>query len=186
MKKILIYIMALCALAFVLSRMIFIPNPKEAASSMLDEISGWNFNQLSVFFVGYDEELLTIQDRKLIKQFLSIIKLEEDVGAVMSAGTYRFAFFEGSEPTDSFQLVLGEYLRHEGGHDYLLSEQSSRAIRQWLADYNIKEPIRGALENLTDGEYSNSPLKKNNCQDWCDRLREEYEKIVKERGKCIE
>jgi RHS repeat-associated protein len=42
--------------------------------------------------------------------------------------------------------------------------------------------IREALGNLEDGEYSLigiGSLDKNNCQDWSDRLREEYHRIVR-------
>ena len=41
--------------------------------------------------------------------------------------------------------------------------------------------MREALENIVDGEYSNWPWNKNNCQDWAERLREEYERIERER-----
>jgi RHS repeat-associated protein len=48
--------------------------------------------------------------------------------------------------------------------------------------------IREALKNLQDGEYSLlgiGPLEKNNCQDWADRLREEYKRIKRAReNKC--
>ena len=43
--------------------------------------------------------------------------------------------------------------------------------------------IREALKNLKDGEYSNWPWNKNNCQDWAERLREEYERLEKEKKK---
>lgn len=38
--------------------------------------------------------------------------------------------------------------------------------------------MREALKNLEDGEFS---LLRNNCQDWCDRLRREYERLKKEK-----
>jgi len=44
--------------------------------------------------------------------------------------------------------------------------------------------MREALNNIVDGEYSLLGLDgkpKNNCQDWCDRLRKEYERLKKER-----
>ena len=34
-----------------------------------------------------------------------------------------------------------------------------------------------ALKNVKDGEYSNWLWKKNNCQDWAERLRQEYERL---------
>jgi len=37
--------------------------------------------------------------------------------------------------------------------------------------------MRGALKNVNDGTYSNIPWKKNNCQDWAERLRGEYQRI---------
>jgi hypothetical protein len=37
--------------------------------------------------------------------------------------------------------------------------------------------MREALKNMNDGAYSNLPWKKNNCQDWAERLRGEYNKI---------
>ena len=49
--------------------------------------------------------------------------------------------------------------------------------------------MREALDNVEDGDYNllgfgEGP--KNNCQDWCDRLREEYEKLKEEREKQCE
>ena len=44
--------------------------------------------------------------------------------------------------------------------------------------------MRKALKNINDGDYSRlgwGEKKKNNCQDWCDRLREEYDRLEKER-----
>jgi RHS repeat-associated protein len=44
--------------------------------------------------------------------------------------------------------------------------------------------MREALKNVKNGQYSligNLHLRKNNCQDWADRLRAEYEKILKKR-----
>ncbi len=41
--------------------------------------------------------------------------------------------------------------------------------------------MREALNNIEDGVYSNIPGRKNNCQDWCDRLRKEYNRILRER-----
>jgi len=41
--------------------------------------------------------------------------------------------------------------------------------------------MRDALRNLNDRKYSNWPWNKNNCQDWAERLREEYERLRKER-----
>jgi len=43
--------------------------------------------------------------------------------------------------------------------------------------------IRRALENIEDGKYSNWPWNKNNCQDWIERLIEEYWRILDE-GPC--
>lgn len=43
--------------------------------------------------------------------------------------------------------------------------------------------MRDALSNIEDGKYSNWPGKKNSCQDWADRLRKEYQRIEKERGR---
>jgi len=46
--------------------------------------------------------------------------------------------------------------------------------------------IREILKNFEDGDYSllgTDGKKKNNCQDWADRLRKEYDKIIKEREK---
>jgi RHS repeat-associated protein len=49
--------------------------------------------------------------------------------------------------------------------------------------------IREALGNIEDGEYSllgwGDP-KKNNCQDWADRLRDEYERLERERNQADE
>lgn len=46
--------------------------------------------------------------------------------------------------------------------------------------------MREALKNITDGKYSNKPWNKNNCQDWAERLRKEYERLKKEsdKSKC--
>lgn len=44
--------------------------------------------------------------------------------------------------------------------------------------------MRQALNNINDGTYSNWPWNKNNCQDWAERLRKEYERLKKEREKC--
>ncbi|MBI4847383.1 MAG: hypothetical protein HY808_02220 [Nitrospirae bacterium] len=41
--------------------------------------------------------------------------------------------------------------------------------------------MRKALKNIKDREYSNLPWKKNNCQDWADSLRQEYESLKRER-----
>jgi len=46
--------------------------------------------------------------------------------------------------------------------------------------------MREALGNIVDGEYSLLGLDgkpKNNCQDWCERLRKEYERLKKEKEK---
>jgi hypothetical protein len=37
--------------------------------------------------------------------------------------------------------------------------------------------MREALKNIQDGTYSNLPWKKNNCQDWAERLRDEYDRL---------
>ena len=46
--------------------------------------------------------------------------------------------------------------------------------------------IRDSLKNINDGTYSNWPWSKNNCQDWAERLRKEYERLKREqnRAKC--
>lgn len=44
--------------------------------------------------------------------------------------------------------------------------------------------IRKALKNIRDGEYSLLGIdgkKKNNCQDWADRLRSEYDRLRKQK-----
>jgi len=38
--------------------------------------------------------------------------------------------------------------------------------------------MRKAMDNIKDGDYD---LLDNNCQDWCDKLRDEYERLRKER-----
>ncbi|MFA5144009.1 MAG: RHS repeat-associated core domain-containing protein [Candidatus Omnitrophota bacterium] len=43
------------------------------------------------------------------------------------------------------------------------------------------ELMREALKNVKDGKYSNWPWSKNNCQDWAERLRREYERLKKEK-----
>lgn len=46
--------------------------------------------------------------------------------------------------------------------------------------------IREALKNINDGKYSNWPWNKNNCQDWAERLRDEYERLKEQNGKYDE
>ena len=98
-----------------------------------------NSDKLVVSLIGTDHVLATIRETNAIRRFVDLVDFEEDVGAVMSSGIFRFVFFEGSEPVEIYQLVLGDYFRHEGGSDYQLSEQSSRAIKQWLADYGSEK-----------------------------------------------
>lgn len=43
--------------------------------------------------------------------------------------------------------------------------------------YYDDDLMRKALDNVEDGEYSLLGRNKNNCQDWADRVREEYERI---------
>jgi len=53
--------------------------------------------------------------------------------------------------------------------------------------YDIKhyddDLMREALKHIEDGKYSNLPWKKNNCQDWAERLRKEYERLQGTRAK---
>jgi|GEM_PF-6259854 len=51
--------------------------------------------------------------------------------------------------------------------------------------YYDDDLMREALGNIEDGDYSllgKGDPEKNNCQDWCERLRDEYEKLSKKRN----
>ena len=70
------------------------------------------------------------------------------------------------------------------GPDGRFSEDPSDKGYRYDDKYYDDALIREALGNIEDGDYSllgwGDP-KKNNCQDWADRLRDEYERLKRER-----
>ena len=93
---------------------------------------------------------------------------------------------------------VDDYFNTELSHEHGFFEDSSRDNVGFFPDgrrVNTENPadyrfdgkhygdnlMRDALKNLNDGKYSNWPWNKNNCQDWAERLREEYERLRKER-----
>jgi RHS repeat-associated protein len=97
---------------------------------------------------------------------------------------------------------LDDYFNTEVSHEHLFfddgtnigfrdnerfSEKSSEGYRFDNKHYD-DDLMREALNNIVDGEYSLLGLDgkpKNNCQDWSDRLRREYERLKKEREKNV-
>ncbi len=150
MKKILFVVVFLCVIIFMLSRMLVIRNPDVAGNKMVSLFNGQDFDQLVVSLVGQNEILLSVQEKEVVRQFWNLIEIEKNIGAVMSAGTYRLVFSRVDQSTVSFQLVLGEFLRHEGGSDFKLTDQSSQAIKQWLATYEIIERVRPPNSSLSE------------------------------------
>ncbi len=153
-KKVLIIIIILCGIIFTLSRMLVIHKPEDTSNKVLGMIREHEFNQLSVYVVGQREVQLTIQDKKEITSLLDLIDIEDDVGLVMSPGTFRLVLYKDSKPLVRFQIVADEYLRHEGGSDYKLSDLSSNNLKQWFAIHGIKAPVQRA-EGSINSESSN-------------------------------
>ena len=97
---------------------------------------------------------------------------------------------------------LDDYFNTEVSHEHLFfddgtnigfrdnerfSEKSSEGYRFDNKHYD-DDLMREALNNIVDGKYSLLGLDgkpKNNCQDWCDRLRREYERLKTEREKNV-
>ncbi len=104
----------------------------------------------------------------------------------------------------SFNFPGADYLNLEGAHEHGFFEDGSgenvgfgpkgRFPEKDPANepytYDTKhyddDIMRDALKNLKDGDYSligNMYQLKNNCQDWADRLRKEYERLAKKKNK---
>ena len=145
MKRNIIIVATLCLTIFI--GYVFVASkPSYPEKEMLNLINTHEFNQLDVSWVGQDNILLSIHDKKAVRQFTALIDIDDDVGVVMSPGTYRFILYENNQPTVHFQLVSKEFLRYEGGSDFELTKQSSKAILMWL-----KEHIAKSLRNTNDG-----------------------------------
>ncbi|MDP3731769.1 MAG: RHS repeat-associated core domain-containing protein, partial [Candidatus Omnitrophota bacterium] len=63
------------------------------------------------------------------------------------------------------------------------SEDASKKDYRYDDKHYDDALMREALKNIKDGKYSNYPWNKNNCQDWAERLRKEYERLKKEKEK---
>jgi RHS repeat-associated protein len=69
-----------------------------------------------------------------------------------------------------------------GPHGRFSEDPSGKDYRYDNAQYD-DALMREALKNVQDGEYSNWPWNKDNCQDWADRLRKEYNKLKAQKDK---
>lgn len=136
-KNLLIVVIVLCGIFFALSRLLVIRKPVVDRENIISEINRHDYYTLAVSVVGQEDVRLSVQNKESVDEFCDLIEVREDVGAVMSAGTYRFVLSKADQSTESFQLVLGQFLRHEGGSDFKLTDQSSQAIKQWLVTHGI-------------------------------------------------
>lgn len=84
--------------------------------------------------------------------------------------SHEHGFFEDGTGDNIGFGPVGRFSEDPTGKDYRYDNKHY--------DDNL---MREALEHVKDGGYSNKPWKKNNCQDWAERLRKEYERLRRER-----
>jgi RHS repeat-associated protein len=108
----------------------------------------------------------------------TVVDIISPIGGLIQRGTnsklvHEHGFFEDGSGENIGFGPNGRFNEDPSGKGYRLSgEHYNDAL------------IREALKNVQDGNYSLlgwGPDPKNNCQDWADRLRAEYERLQKER-----